>query len=77
MAWLLRIERPGHKFSSRALCSGADSRDDMENNGNTCKSLLGNGTDDCDFNPSLPQTPNLNGTDFTKHKVGGLTNAAL
>ncbi|XP_067934663.1 neuronal acetylcholine receptor subunit alpha-7-like [Watersipora subatra] len=71
LAWLLRIDRPGHTFTSRGLCAAGLSRNDLEmNETNNCKALLSNGTEDnIDFSPSLPRTPNLNGTDFTRHKL--------
>ena len=70
LAWLLRMERPGHDFSSRNLCSGGSSTaDDMEMSSPATKGLLSSMKDNGDFSPNLPRSPDMNGTDFTKHKV--------
>lgn len=75
------MDRPGHDFNSRVLCAGGTSSkdDDIEmRDGPASRSLLANIKDDeGDFSPSLPRSPNMNGTDFTKHKVGGQTLVVL
>lgn len=66
------MKRPGHKFTSRNLCAGRSSAiddDDVEMKEPQTKHLL---QDDGAFSPSLPSSPHMNGTDFTKHKVRSL-----
>ena len=70
LAWLLRMERPGHDFNSRVMCSsGLSSDDDREMNSLVTKGLLSSLKENGDFNPSIPKSSDMNGTDFTKHKI--------
>ena len=58
-------------------CSSGQRQDrnkEMELSDINCKSLLAN-DDNAEFSPSLPRTPNMNGTDFTKHKVPDIVRA--